>query len=87
MVFIDADKANNVPYVKGALELTRPGSLILVDNVVRDGRVLDGNSTDENIRGVRALFDYVAAEPRLDATAIQTVGLKGWDGLLIALVS
>ncbi len=87
LVFIDADKANNVPYVKWALELTRPGSLILVDNVVRDGRVLDEASADENIRGVRALFDFVAAEPRLDATVLQTVGVKGWDGLMVALVS
>lgn len=86
LVFIDADKASNVAYVQWALRLSRPGSLILVDNVVRDGRVLEAAAADPNIQGVRALFDFVSREPRLDATALQTIGLKGWDGLMLALV-
>lgn len=86
LVFIDADKPNNVAYLKAALALARPGGLIVVDNVVREGRVTDASSADEAILGTRALFDAVAAEPRLSATAIQTVGAKGWDGFLIAVV-
>lgn len=87
LVFIDADKPNNVAYLKAALALARPGGLIVVDNVVREGRVTDASSADEAIIGTRALFDAVAAEPRLSATAIQTVGSKGWDGFLIAVVN
>lgn len=86
LVFIDADKPNNVAYLKAALALARPGALIVVDNVVREGRVTDASSADEAILGTRALFNAVAAEPRLSATAIQTVGAKGWDGFLIAVV-
>lgn len=86
-VFIDADKPNNVAYLKAALALARPGALIIVDNVVREGRVTDASSTDAAILGTRALFDVVAAEPRLTATAIQTVGAKGWDGFMIAVVN
>ena len=86
LVFIDADKPNNVAYLKAALALARPGGLIVVDNVVREGRVTDASSADEAILGTRALFNAVAAEPRLSATAIQTVGAKGWDGFLIAVV-
>lgn len=86
LVFIDADKPNNVAYLKAALALARPGGLIVVDNVVREGRVTDASSADEAIIGTRALFNAVAAEPRLSATAIQTVGAKGWDGFLIAVV-
>ena len=85
-VFIDADKANNWPYVEWALKLTRPGAAILVDNVVRGGAVLGAASSDVNVQGVRRLFERVANEPRLDATALQTVGLKGWDGLMICVV-
>lgn len=86
LVFIDADKPSNVAYLKAALALARPGGLIIVDNVVREGRIIDAASTDSAILGTRALFDVVAAEPRLSATAIQTVGAKGWDGFLIAVV-
>ena len=87
LVFIDADKPNNVAYLKAALAIARPGSLIIVDNVVREGRVTDASSTDAAILGTRALFDVIAAEPRLTATAIQTVGAKGWDGFMIAVVN
>lgn len=86
LVFIDADKPSNPDYLHWALVLTHPGSLIIVDNVVRGGQVIDGASTDAAVRGTRALFERVAADPRLDATAIQTVGSKGHDGLLIARV-
>ncbi|NIJ64519.1 putative O-methyltransferase YrrM [Sphingomonas leidyi] len=86
LVFIDADKPGNVAYLDAALKLARPGSVIVVDNVVRGGGVLDADSTDRSVIGTRALFDAVASEPRLDATAIQTVGDKGWDGFLLAVV-
>ena len=86
LIFIDADKPNNVAYLKAAIALGRPGTTIVVDNVVRDGGVADPNSDDPSIRGTRALFEAIAAEPRLSATAVQTVGDKGWDGFLLALV-
>ncbi|MFB9393980.1 O-methyltransferase [Streptomyces coeruleoprunus] len=86
LVFIDADKRNNPRYVEWALKLTRPGSVIVVDNVVRGGAIADENSTDEAILATRELFDLVARDPRLDGTAVQTVGVKGYDGLLIARV-
>ncbi|MFK0212610.1 MULTISPECIES: O-methyltransferase [unclassified Streptomyces] len=86
LVFIDADKANNPHYVTWALKLSRPGSLIIVDNVVREGRVATEQPGDAAVTGTRAMFDLIAAEPRLDATAIQTVGTKGYDGLLLARV-
>ena len=85
-VFIDAVKQNNANYVQAASGLSRPGTLIVVDNVVREGRVLDAQSEDAMIQGTRQLFDMLANEPRLDATAIQTVGLKNWDGFIIAVV-
>jgi predicted O-methyltransferase YrrM len=85
-VFIDADKANLANYVRASLELARPGTTIVVDNVVRQGRVTDAGSTDPNVRGAREMFDLLAAEPRLDATAVQTVGTKGHDGFVLALV-
>jgi predicted O-methyltransferase YrrM len=85
-VFIDADKQNNATYVQAAIGLSRPGTTIVVDNVVREGGLLDANSNDERIAGTRRLFEMVAAEPRLSATAIQTVGAKKWDGFLIAMV-
>ncbi|MFD9612132.1 O-methyltransferase [Streptomyces sp. NPDC059083] len=87
LVFIDADKANNPHYVTWALKLSRPGSLIIVDNVVREGRVATEQPGDAAVTGTRAMFDLIAAEPRLDATAIQTVGTKGYDGLLLARVT
>lgn len=86
LVFIDADKPSNVTYLREALRLSRPGTTIIVDNVVREGAVLDPDSADPRVRGTRALFDAVAAEPRLTATAIQTVGTKKWDGFVLAIV-
>ncbi|HEY6744648.1 MAG TPA: O-methyltransferase [Mycobacteriales bacterium] len=87
LVFVDADKKNNPAYVREALRLTRPGGVILVDNVVRDGKVVDPADTSPDLVGTRATYDLLAAEPRLDATALQTVGLKGYDGFAIAVVS
>ena len=87
LAFIDADKANNPSYVRWALELGRPGSLIVVDNVVRDGKVADGTSDDPAIRGTREALEFIAAEPRLTGTAIQTVGSKGYDGFALAVVT
>lgn len=84
LVFIDADKPSNPQYLEVALELTRSGSVIVVDNVVRGGAVLDAEGDDPNIRGVRAVTDAIAANPELEATAIQTVSSKGWDGIIIA---
>jgi predicted O-methyltransferase YrrM len=87
LVFVDADKRSNPDYVRWALRLTRPGGVIVVDNVVRNGAVLDAASTSADVLGTRATFELLATEPRLDATAIQTVGAKGWDGFAIAVVS
>jgi len=85
--FIDADKANNANYFHWALKLSRPGALIIVDNVVREGAVADAATQDATAQGARALFDAVAAEPRVAATAVQTVGAKGWDGFVLAYVT
>ena len=85
-VFIDADKQSNAHYVAEAIRLGRSGTTIVVDNVVREGGVLDADSDDERVVGTRALFDMLAADPRLDATAVQTVGAKKWDGFVLALV-
>jgi predicted O-methyltransferase YrrM len=87
LFFIDADKANIPAYFKWALDLSRPGSVIVVDNVVRGGGVLDAVSSDPNIQGVRRFNEIVAAETRVSATAIQTVGSKGYDGFALILVS
>ena len=84
--FIDADKHNNAEYFSWALKLSRPGSLIVVDNVVREGAVIDARSRDTAVQGVRRLNELVASERRVAATAIQTVGVKGYDGFAIALV-
>ena len=86
LTFVDADKQHNPDYFQWALRLSRPGSLIIVDNVVRGGNVIDETSDDPDIQGVRRFNDLLAAEPRVEATAIQTVGTKGYDGLAIALV-
>lgn len=83
VVFIDADKANNPVYLASALKLTKPGAIILIDNVVRGGGVLDAESTDPSVQGVRPLVEDIAANPELAATAIQTVGGKGWDGFIL----
>ena len=85
-VFIDADKQSNAHYVAEAIRLGRPGATIVVDNVVREGGVLEVDSDDERIVGTRALFDMLSADPRLDATAVQTVGAKKWDGFVLARV-
>jgi predicted O-methyltransferase YrrM len=87
LVFIDADKSNNAAYLQWALRFSRVGTLILVDNVVRDGAVVEPDNADENAQGSRRLFEALAAEPRLTATALQTVGSKGYDGFAIALVT
>lgn len=87
VVFIDADKPSNPDYLAWSLKLTRPGSLIIADNVVRGGEVADGASDDPKVRGVRRFTELVAAEPALSATALQTVGAKGYDGLMLALVT
>ena len=86
LVFIDADKPANPEYLGFALALTRAGSVIVGDNVVRDGAVVDEASAVLRVEGVRRFADLLAAEPRLVATALQTVGVKGWDGFALALV-
>jgi predicted O-methyltransferase YrrM len=84
---MDADKRSNPDYLARALELSRPGSLIVADNVVRGGAIVDSGDPDPDVRGVRRFFELLAAEPRVSATAIQTVGTKGYDGVAIALVT
>ncbi|BBC96281.1 O-methyltransferase [Streptomyces griseofuscus] len=86
LVFIDADKANNAHYVEWALRLTRAGSLIVLDNVVRGGRVADPGATDPDVVGTRAAIELIASHPRLSGTAIQTVGTKGYDGFALIRV-
>ena len=85
-IFIDADKPNSPPYVEWAIRLSRPGTVIVVDNVIREGAIVDSEDLDPSVQGSRRLFEMLAAEPRLDATALQTVGTKGHDGFCIALV-
>lgn len=87
LVFIDADKPSNPDYLRWALRLTRPGSVIVGDNVVRDGAVTDPDSDDPRVQGVRRFTELIAAEPRLTATTVQTVGSKGYDGFTLALVT
>jgi predicted O-methyltransferase YrrM len=86
LIFIDADKPNNPDYLAWALKLSRRGSLIVADNVVRNGAVIDVDSSDASVQGVRRFNELLASEPRVTATALQTVGSKGYDGLAIALV-
>ena len=85
-IFIDADKPNNPHYLSWAMRLSRPGTVIVCDNVIRDGNVLDKDGLDANVGGARAAFSFIGAEKRLDGTAIQTVGAKGYDGFAIAIV-
>lgn len=87
LVFIDADKVNNSNYVLWALRLTRPGSVIIVDNVVRGGAIAEEHSEDPNVQASRELVELLTAEPSLDATVFQTVGSKGWDGFAYAVVN
>jgi predicted O-methyltransferase YrrM len=87
LFFLDADKRGNAAYLDWAIRLSRPGSVIVCDNVIRRGRVADPGTGDPAVDGIRAFFDRLAAEPRLTATAVQTVGAKGWDGFAIAVVN
>ncbi|MFK4802458.1 O-methyltransferase [Streptomyces sp. MPA0124] len=87
LVFIDADKPSNPQYLEWALKLTRPGSVIIGDNVVRNGAVTDAASTDPRVQGVRRFTELISQHPRLSATTIQTVGSKGYDGFTLALVT
>ncbi len=87
VIFIDADKATYPDYFGWALALSRRGSLIIADNVVRDGAIIDAASNDLSVQGMRRFNELLAAEPRVAATAIQTVGSKGYDGFAIALVT
>lgn len=87
LVFIDADKGSNPLYLEQAIRLSRPGTVIICDNVVREGRVADAASADPAITGTRRFFDALGADARLTATAVQTVGAKGWDGFAIAVVA
>jgi predicted O-methyltransferase YrrM len=86
LVFIDADKANNPNYFAWALKLTKKGSMIVVDNVVRRGAIVEPASQGAGVRGTRALYEMIAGEPSITATALQTVGTKGWDGFILAVV-
>jgi len=87
LIFIDADKPNLANYLTWAVRLARKGTVILVDNVIREGQVIDSGSDDPAVQGARRLFEALAAEPRLEATALQTVGSKGHDGFAMAVVS
>ena len=86
MTFIDADKPNIPTYFEWALKLSSPGALIVVDNVIRDGAVIDAMSTDASVKGVRRLNELLRAEPRVSATTIQTVGSRGYDGFTLVVV-
>ncbi|MDF3218525.1 O-methyltransferase [Mesorhizobium sp. M7A.F.Ca.CA.001.09.2.1] len=85
-IFIDADKPNNPHYLSWAMRLSRPGTAIVCDNVIRDGDVVNEDGRDANVEGARAAFSFIGSEKRLDGTAIQTVGAKGYDGFAIAIV-
>jgi predicted O-methyltransferase YrrM len=87
LVFIDADKGNIPGYLEAALQLSRPGTVLVIDNVIRNGHVVDREADDPNVKGVRRFFDLVSDDPRLDTTALQTVGGKGWDGFALAVVN
>jgi len=86
LIFIDADKQSIPLYLEWSLKLSHPGTLIIVDNVIRDGALIDAKSEDPNVIGARRMHEMLGAEPRLSATTIQTVGSKGYDGLTLALV-
>jgi predicted O-methyltransferase YrrM len=86
LIFLDADKPNNPNYLEWAIKLSRPGTIIIGDNVIRDGEILDPNCSDPRVTGTRTFLDKLGCHPRLDATALQTVGSKGYDGFALALV-
>lgn len=86
LVFIDADKEHNADYFAASVSLTRPGGVIIVDNVVRGGDVIDERSEDSAVQGTRRLIEAISTEPSVNATAIQTVGAKGYDGFAIAIL-
>ena len=86
-VFIDADKPNNPEYFAWALRLSRPGTVIVIDNVIRNGAVLDEASDDPSVQGTRRLYELLATESRVTTTVIQTVGAKGYDGFALAVVA
>lgn len=86
LIFVDADKPNNPSYLEWSLRLSRPGTIIIGDNVVRDGAVSDPDNLDPRVQGVRRFIQMMADDPRLDATALQTVGSKGYDGFTLAVV-
>ena len=86
LAFIDADKENNAAYADAAIRLARPGGLVIIDNVVREGAILDADHPDPRVRGTRRLFDALAADHRVEATVVQTVGAKKWDGFILARV-
>nr|WP_159465339.1 O-methyltransferase [Scandinavium goeteborgense] len=86
LIFIDADKPNNPHYLEWALKFSRPGTLIIGDNVVREGEVTHPESKDKSVQGVRKFIELMGNNPRLTCTALQTVGLKGWDGFTLAWV-
>ena len=86
LIFIDADKENIPNYLEWSLRLSRPGTIIIVDNVIRDGAIIDPKDPDPRVQGVRRFFEMVAANPHLDATTLQTVGTKGYDGFTLAIV-
>jgi predicted O-methyltransferase YrrM len=87
LIFIDADKSGIPHYVEWSLKLSHRGTLIIIDNVIRGGALIDDKSEDANVKGVRGLHEMLATEPRLSATTIQTVGSKGYDGFTLALVT
>ena len=87
LIFIDADKPSNPDYLRWALRYSRPGTLIIGDNVVRDGEVVNPRSEDDRVQGVRRFIEMMARDPRLPVTALQTVGSKGWDGFTLAWVN
>ena len=87
LAFVDADKTSGAEYFRECVRLVRPGGVIIVDNVVRKGGVLDAASEDVNVQGIRRFMQALAAERRVDATAIQTVGSKGYDGFVLAVVN
>lgn len=87
MIFLDADKRSYPEYLRLSLQLSRPGTLIVADNVIRRGQIADHASTDPDVVGLHAFFRQLATNPRLDSTAVQTVGVKGWDGFSMTIVS